>query len=1152
MQHSVHIMLGQHSEGMLTAFRQYITQYSEGREAAYFKALLLLTENRDDWEVFQVDSLESSKDVFIPGLEDQFEQELRLLYAIKGEQRDSYIRDLFTNLFTSMVNIKDPGQGDLHVCFYLPAYDLDLWKNVRVIVQNINELPLHFKIDIILFAADTAHLFDESGELAVKKDEYCTIQKETIKQILEEKASCNALSNLIVIQNINRNGVALNLDQDMLVRILGEYALLVVNNYHEIFNVSARSQEKPITAMGISMISLDKYYYVQYLLHKSYVHILNRERVGQEEVDVNKVSGIVQKILKDNTNIFSAIYSEFVEAQLDKKSQEEIIEEVTPIIEEKIQTLISQYKDTIVDGDLSLPEKKAALAQLLGEDDELLAGYQFNKSQLTLDDCETETLNLFIEANNALLEMAMSSNATDDEKGLVRYAVLSAETREPAANPLPELKKLSISIKSSTNYIRQKTKELNALGDNIRERKESDKRLTDEGFYYEGRLYRLLPTDKPEKPLEETYIPTAGVTIPSSIDLRPSCTPVKDQGQMGACGPFAVTAAYEYILNKNKQKECDLSERFLYYNVRKANNEIGMDNGSNFYDLFTSLSKEGICQEEFFPYNDKDLTTPPVDEAYIDALKRKVLKAKNVERNLDHIRSAISEGYPVIVSVNLFDSFGSTGGFITHPKPDEERYGKHGRHAMLICGYSDEDKFFIVRNSWGSSFGDKGYCYMPYSYLGDNNLLNMACIITEVSVDVKVDGTADKIVVSFDKTNSEIREAILINLINDENITLARTHQAYSALRIKYETLRQTLGNNSNREQLQEGSLLRLSKEVMNLKNKESRLRSERMDKLDATKKGRTLSIIIAVSVILAVSLGYGLALYFGDPATILTSEWTFISFAICIVDVIILTLWLALWKHNYKKLDRELKEEIEDVSQEAELISRRITVTRMKMHMAGMVVDKQSTMQNTLKSKYYAMKSYVGNLRVWHKEEIERTKKVPELSRMPFISLLSNEILDSYFDSNKDRLTEGIKLSEMFKTQYNNSDDSIIRFKNNFKQSIVNELFKSLDGFSIYDYATENQSYDYLSSNCDTMSEMMSQMDLRSHVFISDYCKADDSQRSFLFVEAKQLEKQQEIQDTCNNNFTNPPLLANINSPFKLILFKVDSLAVENIAILR
>ena len=53
------------------------------------------------------------------------------------------------------------------------------------------------------------------------------------------------------------------------------------------------------------------------------------------------------------------------------------------------------------------------------------------------------------------------------------------------------------------------------------------------------------------------------------------------------------------------------------------------------------------------------------------------------------------------------------------PFPSEENLGGH---AMLACGYSDEDQVFLVRNSWGTDWGDRGYCYMPYEYLTNTDL----------------------------------------------------------------------------------------------------------------------------------------------------------------------------------------------------------------------------------------------------------------------------------------------------------------------------------------------------------------------------------------------------------------------------------------------
>ena len=51
------------------------------------------------------------------------------------------------------------------------------------------------------------------------------------------------------------------------------------------------------------------------------------------------------------------------------------------------------------------------------------------------------------------------------------------------------------------------------------------------------------------------------------------------------------------------------------------------------------------------------------------------------------------------------------------PKPSDNVRETHGWHAMLCVGYSDPDKVFIVRNSWGTDWADNGYCYIPYDYV---------------------------------------------------------------------------------------------------------------------------------------------------------------------------------------------------------------------------------------------------------------------------------------------------------------------------------------------------------------------------------------------------------------------------------------------------
>ena len=167
-------------------------------------------------------------------------------------------------------------------------------------------------------------------------------------------------------------------------------------------------------------------------------------------------------------------------------------------------------------------------------------------------------------------------------------------------------------------------------------------------------------------------------------------------------------------------------------------------------------------------------------EAYEDAMTHKIKVAKNVKINHDDITSALSEGYPVTISLKIFDSFGNQSkGFVYRPTDEEITENKYGNHAMVICGYSEEDKVYIVRNSWGKGFGDNGYCYIPFSYIEDSNLTNSACVIISINEGEEVKGAGQQTAVSFNKTDMEIRYSIIRILVDEEKQLLNKNKIIY-------------------------------------------------------------------------------------------------------------------------------------------------------------------------------------------------------------------------------------------------------------------------------------------------------------------------------------------------------------------------------------
>ena len=281
-----------------------------------------------------------------------------------------------------------------------------------------------------------------------------------------------------------------------------------------------------------------------------------------------------------------------------------IAAKIDEIVLSKMDVLTGELQDYIYTDELSLPEKRAALAQLLGEDDALLSGQQFNKEQLEMDDCSEEVMEFLIDANNRLLNQTsldIPAQVFPGHLQLADYAAFSDKSGEPVAFGLKELKKLRVDIRRDSEYIRKRQAELDRLEQNLQDIKEERKVLKDGGFEYGGTIFKVVE-DIEQRPFEQTYVPLGNLGV-TSADLRSSFTSIKSQGQVGACASFAFTSVFEYILNKNgKLTESDLSERFLYYNTRKRMGAIDKDSGSNMYDAGKALEEEGLCAEELCKY----------------------------------------------------------------------------------------------------------------------------------------------------------------------------------------------------------------------------------------------------------------------------------------------------------------------------------------------------------------------------------------------------------------------------------------------------------------------------------------------------------------------------------------------------------------------
>ncbi|WP_337040957.1 C1 family peptidase [Emticicia sp. 17c] len=210
--------------------------------------------------------------------------------------------------------------------------------------------------------------------------------------------------------------------------------------------------------------------------------------------------------------------------------------------------------------------------------------------------------------------------------------------------------------------------------------------------------------------------------LPPKVDLRDHLTEV--EMQVGnSCVANAFAGAYEYLAKRTLGSASDVSRLYIYYNARWLDDSQDKDCGSIMYNAIEGLKEYGACAEDLWPNNHEKILDEPDESAYTHGSNFKIVDAEYIEVDLALWKNTLAEGYPIAFCLNTFQSFDDAcknKGRVPMPRQSDNVRTTHGWHAMLCVGYSDPDRMFIVRNSWGKDWGDKGYCYIPYDYIIHN------------------------------------------------------------------------------------------------------------------------------------------------------------------------------------------------------------------------------------------------------------------------------------------------------------------------------------------------------------------------------------------------------------------------------------------------
>lgn len=244
------------------------------------------------------------------------------------------------------------------------------------------------------------------------------------------------------------------------------------------------------------------------------------------------------------------------------------------------------------------------------------------------------------------------------------------------------------------------------------------------------RICNLKPSHKTETDWQFHHAIESGAlgapaALPASLDLRKPWWDIGDQKNTGSCVGWGSTdgvARYMFVIANRLPQNGKLSPRFTWMASKETDQFTTLpetmieEAGTTLKAAVDILRKFGAVPETMLPFNIVTaMYTGHENTFFATAATRKIAAYFNLLRNLANWRAWLVQHGPILVGLNVdhtWDNATATGGKLDTFLPNTVR----GGHAVAVVGYTTDQRF-IVRNSWGTGWGDKGFGYASENYI---------------------------------------------------------------------------------------------------------------------------------------------------------------------------------------------------------------------------------------------------------------------------------------------------------------------------------------------------------------------------------------------------------------------------------------------------
>jgi hypothetical protein len=228
--------------------------------------------------------------------------------------------------------------------------------------------------------------------------------------------------------------------------------------------------------------------------------------------------------------------------------------------------------------------------------------------------------------------------------------------------------------------------------------------------------------------------------------------PVRNQEQIGSCTAFTGSAANEILhYYQSGSFPATLSPLYLYYveRVKIEGDRISQDPGAEMIDIPEALQEYGQCIETDYAYpvnanetagpNTKAFKTAPNAAAVSNALNYEIGPGSSNYAMVNQgdtasVISLLRSNIPVMMGFNVYDNSAysifeglNTSNYTYSPLTSSGSLKSGlkllGGHANVIIGYDNNKQAFLMENSWGTSWGNAGYWYLPYTVFQSSKIV---------------------------------------------------------------------------------------------------------------------------------------------------------------------------------------------------------------------------------------------------------------------------------------------------------------------------------------------------------------------------------------------------------------------------------------------